>query len=154
MHRHSNAEGHLYQGQFKSFPIQQDEHPLKAMRYVEANPLGACLAERAELCPFSNLWAGDRPPESRVQLEKGLVTRPADWIECVNQAVSTDELERLHVSVNRGRPFLPSRYHVPRLLGVRRPHGSGAGSPTQASHRAAVYVPNAEDRTVDEWSLT
>jgi hypothetical protein len=53
--------------------------------------------------PYCGSWARDDLAASR-ELEKGLVTRPADWIDCVNEALSTDELERLHVSVNRGRP--------------------------------------------------
>ena len=38
--------GHLYQGRFKSFPVQSDEHVLTVLRYVERNALGAGLVER------------------------------------------------------------------------------------------------------------
>ena len=110
MHRHSNGEGHLYQGRFKSFPIQRDEHLLKVMAYVEANPLRAKLVERAQDWPFSSLWAGERPAESRVQLADGLLRRPADWLQRVNRSLSEDELERLRTSVNRGRPYGAERW--------------------------------------------
>ncbi|MEE8527668.1 MAG: transposase, partial [Gammaproteobacteria bacterium] len=40
--------GHLYQGRFKSFPVQSDEHLLMVCRYVERNPLRAGLVRRAE----------------------------------------------------------------------------------------------------------
>src|SRR2546427_114992 len=36
-HRRTVGEGHLYQGRFKSFPAQQDEHLLILLRYCEAN---------------------------------------------------------------------------------------------------------------------
>ena len=38
--------GPLYQGRFKSFPIQEDDHFLTVLRYVERNPLRANLVER------------------------------------------------------------------------------------------------------------
>ncbi len=37
--RHSRGSGHVYQGRFKSFPVQGDEHFLTACRYVERNAL-------------------------------------------------------------------------------------------------------------------
>ena len=40
--------GPLYQGRFKSFPIQQDRHFLTVCRYVEANSLRAGLVKKAE----------------------------------------------------------------------------------------------------------
>jgi len=40
-HYKTGETGHLYQGRFKSFPIQSDHHLLAAMRYVERNPLRA-----------------------------------------------------------------------------------------------------------------
>ncbi len=32
--------GHLYQGRFKSFPEQSDEHLLTVLRYIERNAVG------------------------------------------------------------------------------------------------------------------
>ena len=40
-HRHYKSSGHVWQGRFKSFPIQSDEHLLTVMRYVERNPVRA-----------------------------------------------------------------------------------------------------------------
>ena len=36
-HYHTSGERHLYQGRFKSFPIQDDGHFLTVCRYVERN---------------------------------------------------------------------------------------------------------------------
>ena len=44
----TTGTGHLYQGRFKSFLVQDDAHFLTVCRYVEANALRAGLAERAE----------------------------------------------------------------------------------------------------------
>src|SRR5258707_6113475 len=42
-HYHSSGTGHLYQGRFKSFPIQADDHLYTVLRYVERNALRANL---------------------------------------------------------------------------------------------------------------
>src|SRR5262245_49854312 len=55
-HHHTAGTGPLYQGRFKSFPVQQDEHLLSVCRYVERNPLRAKLAKRAENWRWSSLW--------------------------------------------------------------------------------------------------
>ena len=47
-HYQTGGTGHLYQGRFKSFPVQSDAHLLAVMRYVERNPLRANLVEYAE----------------------------------------------------------------------------------------------------------
>ena len=47
LHRHSVGYGHLYQGLYKSFPVQQDDHCLTVCRYVERNALRANLVKRA-----------------------------------------------------------------------------------------------------------
>jgi putative transposase len=49
-HRHSTGSGHLYQGRFKSFHVQSDDHFLTVCRYVERNAL------RAKLVPQSEDW--------------------------------------------------------------------------------------------------
>ena len=38
-HRRTAGTGPLYQGRFKSFPVQRDRHLLLACRYVERNAL-------------------------------------------------------------------------------------------------------------------
>ena len=47
-HRHYGSSGHVWQGRFKAFPIQEDEHFLTVLRYVERNALRAGLVQHAE----------------------------------------------------------------------------------------------------------
>jgi len=54
-HRTSGT-GPLYQGRFKSFPVQEDDHLWTVLRYVERNPLRANLVERADAWRWSSLW--------------------------------------------------------------------------------------------------
>ena len=50
--RHDQHGGHVWQGRFKAFPIQDDEPLATVVRYVERNGLRAGLAERAEGRPL------------------------------------------------------------------------------------------------------
>ncbi|HOW72629.1 MAG TPA: transposase, partial [Phycisphaerae bacterium] len=56
-HRRTVGEGPLYQGRFRSFPVQEDVHFLIVCRYVEANAFRAGLVGRAEDWRWCSLWA-------------------------------------------------------------------------------------------------
>ena len=65
-HRHYQGSGHVWQGRFKAFPIERDEHLLTVLRYAERNPLRAKLVRRAEAWAWSSLsW---RPTDECPQL--------------------------------------------------------------------------------------
>ena len=55
-HYHTTGQGHLYQGRYKSFPVQSDEHFLTVARYVERNAYGAKLCQRPELWTYGSLY--------------------------------------------------------------------------------------------------
>jgi putative transposase len=70
-HRHSEGRGHLCQGVYKSFPVQDDRHFLTVARYVERNALRASLVERAENWRWSGLWRRERgSPQERGSTER------------------------------------------------------------------------------------
>ena len=103
-HYHTRGGGHLYQGRFKSFPVQDDVHFLTVCRYVEANPLRAGLVRQAEDWPWSGLRVR-REPGRRPRLSDWPVDRPRDWTACVNEVFSRPALDDIRTSVNRGRPY-------------------------------------------------
>ena len=45
-HQHYHNSGHVYQDRFRSFPIQEADHLLSVLRYIERNPVRAGLVER------------------------------------------------------------------------------------------------------------
>ena len=47
-HQHYHSTGHVWQGRFRAFPIQEDDHLLTVLLYVERNALRAGLVRRAE----------------------------------------------------------------------------------------------------------
>src|SRR5438552_7761673 len=53
-HQHYHSSGHVYQGRFRSFPIQEDDHLLAVLRYIERNPVRAGLVSRAQDGPWSS----------------------------------------------------------------------------------------------------
>ena len=53
-HTQNAAGGHLYQGRFKSFPVQDDFHLLVLLRYVEANAVRAGLVNDPDAWRWSS----------------------------------------------------------------------------------------------------
>jgi putative transposase len=102
--RHYGGSGHVWQGRFKAFPCQDDDHLVTMLRYVERNALRAGLVSRAEDWPHGSLAvAAGRPIP--VVLEPGPVPRDQAWIKRVNRPGSEAELEALRRSIARGAPF-------------------------------------------------
>jgi putative transposase len=106
--RHSAGRGHVYQGRFKSFPVQRDGHYLSLCRYVERNALRANLVRRAQDWRWCSLWrrefAGEAPRDG-LALCEWPVERPADWLAWVNAPETEAELEALRRSARRGSPY-------------------------------------------------
>jgi putative transposase len=103
-HRHTAGTGSLYQGRFKSFPVQEDEHLLVALRYVERNPLRAGLVRRAERWRWSSLWYRG---QGRLPgwLHAGPSSLPRGWLKHVNAPMTEAELEAVRQAAARGAPF-------------------------------------------------
>jgi putative transposase len=86
--------------------VQRDEHLLKVCRYVERNALTAGLAERAEDWRWGSLWVREKGEENQKGMLAGWpVERMKNWVGHVNEIITEKELERIRLSVKRGRPF-------------------------------------------------
>jgi putative transposase len=97
--------GHLYQGRFKSFPVQSDDHLRSLLRYVERNPLSAGVVEKAQLWRWCSLWSrvhGDN--EIKALLSRWPVECSTNWTARVNVPLAAKELDRIRLSLERGRP--------------------------------------------------
>jgi putative transposase len=101
--------GHLYQGRFKSFPVQEDRHFLIVARYIERNALRANLVARAQDWRWSSLWrrVGQGGDAGRVPLPLAVwpVPQPMDWLSWVNEPQTQTEVDALRHAVAKGRPF-------------------------------------------------
>jgi len=101
--------GHLYQGRFKSFPIETGDHLLTVYRYVEANAWKAKLVSRAEEWPWSSL-ALDCLDDGRQLVVPGPIERPVNWSCIVNNQLSPEDLYKVRLSLNRQAPFGSSKW--------------------------------------------
>ena len=106
-HYHAGGSGYLYQGRFKSFPVQSDHHLLKVIRYVERNPVRGKLVKRAETWHWSSAWARlQTDPAMRRWLS--LPTDPSlprQWQKWVNEPQSEAEVKAIRNCIRRGSPF-------------------------------------------------
>lgn len=105
-HYHTSGTGHLYQGRFKAFPIEADDHLYTVLRYVERNALRANLVETAERWRWGSLWRRQHPTAlPPLVLHPWPVSMPDNWVALVNQPQTEAEVAALRRSVVRGRPF-------------------------------------------------
>lgn len=125
-HRHYGSSGHIWQGRYKSFIIQEDGHLLTVLKYVETNPNRAGLVKS----PKEWLWSShkDRMNGKYSLLDKPPLSLPDDWAGHVDTPLLEKELKNIRKSVNRQSPYglLPWQIEVSRNLGLEstlRPRG-------------------------------
>jgi putative transposase len=112
-HREHGSVGHVWQGRFRSPAIQEDEHLLTVLRYVEANPLRAGMVSDLAAYPWSSYPAhglGRADPllsEAPVWPGRGPTAeaRQAYWREWVHTPLTERELAAVRKAVTTGRPY-------------------------------------------------
>ncbi len=102
--RHQTV-GRVWQGRYKSFPIQADRHLLTVLRYVERNPVRASLAASAIEWPWSSTRERDAAEDQRTLLAPSPVPLPSPWLEWVDAPLTAGELASIRLSVKRDRPL-------------------------------------------------
>jgi putative transposase len=103
-HKHYGTSGHIWQGRFKSFIIQEDNYLLTAIRYVEGNPVRAGLVGSAR----DWLWSSHRETigeRTKLLLNEIPMELPKDWIKYVDETLTEKELQKLNQSINRQSPY-------------------------------------------------
>ncbi len=112
-HRFHGTGGHVWQGRFKSPVIQDDDHLLCVLRYIEANPVRASVVRRAEKYRWSSFPAHgvgrhDELLDPVVAYEALAVrpkTRQRRWSAYVHQEPAEAELAAIRRSNATGLPF-------------------------------------------------
>ena len=135
-HRCHHTGGHVWQGRFKSPVMQDDDHLLTVLRYIEANPLRAGMAADAGGYPWSSFATHGRGQPNELldrlviyeELARSAAARQRRWARFVHQTSSDAELTALRRSTATRLPFGATRW-VERLSGtlgldlVIRPRG-------------------------------
>ncbi len=103
-HRHYESSGHVWQGRYKSFMVQQDSHLLMVLRYIEGNPVRARMVASAKGWRWSshNEVIG---ADKRGLIDKAPVEIPKEWTGYVDSSFAENELDRMRASVNRQTPL-------------------------------------------------
>jgi len=133
------GEGPLYQGRFKSVPVQEDGHFLTLCRYVEANPVRSGLVPRAEEWRWSSLWVRENgPTELRAALGDWPVDRPRGWRAAVYRDVDEESAARVRKAITRGPPLGTAAWvaRTATRLGLQttlRPRGRPRKEPKKSS---------------------
>ena len=112
-HKHRQSLGHVWQGRFKSPVIEDDEHLLTVLRYIEANPVRAEMVKRAGEYRWSSFSAHGHGASDELlsvcwpyeQLSPYAAVRQRRWEAYVHQTPDTDELAAIRRSVERSLPF-------------------------------------------------
>jgi putative transposase len=99
--------GHVFQSRFWNDPILDERHFLSVLRYTEANPVRACLVERAESWPWSSLTL--RSMAAQPLLDPLPLSLPQEWSRLVNEPQPPLELDILRNPEVRGRPTVAKR---------------------------------------------
>ena len=105
-HRRTMGNGPLYQGRYKSLPVQEDAHLLTLLRYVQRNPLRAKLVTDAREWRWGGQWVRQRgSTEMKSILAPWPVDPPRGWAKWVNEPQTTAEVEAIRETIRRSRPY-------------------------------------------------
>jgi len=96
--------GHLYQGRYKSFMIEVDQHLYTVIRYVERNPLRAKLVKKVEDWNYSSLIHRLNKTKSSI-LSDLPISLPKNYLRHVQEPLTASELSAMRYSVNKGKPY-------------------------------------------------
>ncbi len=102
-HKKNKTSGHVWQGRYKSFLVEQESYYITLIRYIEANASRAKLVKQAEAWEYGSLH--DRASNNTGMIHEPLMTLPDNWIEYVNERINPHELETIRNSVNRQAPL-------------------------------------------------
>jgi len=95
--RRYSASGHIWQGRFKAFPVQGDDHFLTIMKYVLLNPVRAGIVDDPLGYPWSSISHRDIVDAWPVPIPNLF-----DWLR---DPIEPARLDSIRSSVNRQLPF-------------------------------------------------
>lgn len=129
------GQGHLYQGRYKSFIIEKDQHLLTVIRYVERNAKRANLVKKAEQWRWSSVWRREYGTSKHLKILSSWPTQvPKNYVQILNAPLTTAEEEVLERAEEKSIPYgrdtwvqrVTKKYGIEQVLrGVGRPKNGG-----------------------------
>jgi putative transposase len=108
--RDTVGTGHIYQGRFKSFPVQGQYYYFTVLKYIEGNPLRAGLVKSSSEWLWSSLSLRRGIPRGNLSLAVGPHELPPNWPQVVDTLLCPQDTEALQRSVMRGAPLGDDRW--------------------------------------------
>ena len=102
-HKKHKSSGHVWQGRFKSFIVEQESYYITLIRYIEANAKRAKLVKKAEAWLYGSL--SERTEVTRDILDELYMPLDKNWSVYVNEPLYQNELAKIRNSVNRQAPW-------------------------------------------------
>jgi putative transposase len=136
IHRGEVGTGHVYQGRYKSFIVQDDAHLSTLCRYVDRNAVRAGLVNSCVDWLWSSAGQAGLPASRRIQLTELPIPRRKEWIKWVNQPQTIAEEQSLSRCIMENRPFgtLDWTEKIKKAYGWREPQKRGRPWP-KGKHR-------------------
>jgi putative transposase len=109
VNRRQEWRGHLWQGRFSSFPMDEG-HLLAAARYVELNPVRAKLRPRPEAHPWSSARAHLEGRDDGLVKVAPLLDLVPKWAEFLAGGLAEEQAATLRKHERTGRPLGDKRF--------------------------------------------
>ncbi len=138
VNKRDKRSGSLWEGRYKSSPINADEYLLACCRYVELNPLRAGMVEDLALYPWSSYpakigitkqsWLDFDP--FYLSLGKTLVKRGKKYTKWLRETIPENEWQLIRAATQRGQLTANRKFEqeISKKLG-RRIESRGPGRP-------------------------
>lgn len=105
----TTGQGHLYQGRYKSFLCQKDDHFITLVRYVERNAKKAGLCNLAQDWRWSSIWRRQNgSAEQTAILSEWPVDTPKNYLLLVNESVDSDNESKekvIDLTIEKSNPY-------------------------------------------------
>lgn len=100
------GQGHLYQGRYKSFICQDDNHFITLVKYVEQNALKAKLVKKAENWKWSSVWRREKgTPKQKKLLSSWPISKPKYYLSWLNSILQKEKEEAIERSITKSNPY-------------------------------------------------
>ena len=96
--------GHLWQGRYKSFIVEQDSYLLVLLKYVEANPKRAKIVKLCQEYKYSSSYSRiNNIKDELVNIPP--IELPNNWNKYINEEESKIDLDYIRNSIERQSPL-------------------------------------------------
>lgn len=105
----TTGQGHLYQGRYKSFICQQNNHFITLMRYVERNAKKAGLCKLAQDWKWSSIYRREHgSAEQKKILAEWPVGMPKNYVALVNEILDANHEDKekiIDATIEKSNPY-------------------------------------------------